>query len=165
MTEVIVWTGWLGGIAVGSYALFQFLLTGNSLGVSSGYANICGFVSNASFFRDSDLGPPNSWRLWFIIGLPLGGFLAAATSPGPIIPSFSLGQLYDSVIPNNLWARGLVLMLGGAMIGFGARMAGGCTSGHAIAGMSKLNAPSMLAAMGFFLGGIIMVQMLFNLLS
>jgi uncharacterized membrane protein YedE/YeeE len=51
------------------------------------------------------------------------------------------------------------------MIGFGARLAGGCTSGHAIAGMSKLNATSLLAAMGFFAGGIVMVQMLFKLFS
>ncbi len=164
MTEVIVWSGWMGGIAVGLYSLFQLILTGKLLGVSTGYGNICSYVSTASYFHEGEYTNPNNWRLWFLLGLPLGGFVAALTSSGEIIPSFSLGHLYDSVLPQALWAKGLVLAFGGVMIGFGSRMAGGCPSGHAITGMSLLNPPSILASTGFFAGGILIVQVLFNLM-
>ncbi len=163
MTEVIVWSGWVGGLAVGMYALFQLYVTGKPLGVSTGYGNVCSFVSKADFFRQGDYEQPNNWRLWFIIGLPLGGLLAALTSPGEVVASFSVGQMYDSVLPQALWAKGLALMLGGVLIGYGSRMANGCTSSHAIAGISLLNPPSVLAAAGFFVGGVIMVQLLFGL--
>jgi len=162
MTEVIVWSGWLGGFAVGLYALFQMIASGKALGVSSGYGNVCSYFSAASFFHTGDYEEPNNWRLWFLIGLPLGGLLAALTSPGEIVLSFSLGPMYDGVFPQALWAKAPLLALGGAMIGYGSRMAGGCTSGHAIAGISALNPPSVLAAAGFFVGGIIMVQLLFG---
>lgn len=165
MTEVIVWSGWLGGLAVGAYLLLQWFITGQALGVSTGYGNLCSFVSSARFFHEGDYKEPNNWRLWFILGLPLGGLLAALTSSTPLVASFSLGQMYDAVLPQALWAKGLVLMLGGMMIGYGSRMAGGCPSGHSIAGNAMLNPPSLLASAGFFVGGIIIVQLLFNLLA
>ncbi len=162
MTEVIVWSGWVGGLAVGLYALFQFIVSGKHLGVSTGFGNACSYFSKLSFFHKGDYENPNNWRLWFLIGLPLGGLLAALTSPGEITLSFSLGAMYDQVLPQALWAKGLVLLVGGVMIGYGSRLAGGCTSGHAIAGLSLLNWPSLLAAAGFFVGGIVAVQLLFG---
>ena len=165
MTEVVVWSGWLGGLAVGLYAIFQWLVSGHALGVSTGFGNLCGFVSRASFFHQGEYAETNNWRLWFILGLPLGGLLAALTSPGTLVASFSLGAMYDSVLPQALWAKGLVLALGGVLIGYGSRLAGGCTSGHSISGLSMLNPPSLLASAGFFLGGILMVQFLFRLLA
>ena len=163
MTEVIVWSGWIGGIAVGMYAIAQVLVSGKVLGVSTGYGNVCSYVSSAAYFQQGEYEQPNNWRLWFIIGLPLGGLLAALTSPGEIALSFSLGAMYDSVLPQALWAKATVLTLGGIMIGYGSRLAGGCTSGHAISGVSMLNPPSLLAAAMFFVGGIIAVQLLFGL--
>ena len=161
MTEVVVWGGWVGGIGVGMYGLLQLYLTGKQLGTSTGYGNICSFFSRSPYFHKGDFTEKNNWRLWFIIGLPLGGLLAALTSPGEIVLSFSLGQMYDSVIPQELWARAPILTLGGVLIGYGSRAAGGCTSGHAITGMALVNPPSILAAAGFFVGGILMVQLLF----
>lgn len=165
MTEVIVWSGWIGGIAVGLYALFQLLFTGKLLGVSTAYGNLCSYVSRASFFHKGDYSNPANWRLWFIIGLPLGGIIAALTSPGIFTFSFNLGALYESVMPASVWLKGSVLLIGGIMIGYGARLAGGCTSGHSIAGIALLNPPSILASVGFFTGGILMVQILFYFLS
>ena len=164
MTEVIVWSGWLGGLAVGLYALFQMVLSGKALGVSTGYGNVCSYISKTPFFHEGEYESANNWRLWFIIGLPLGGLLAAFTSPGEVIASFSMGSMYNSVLPQPLWAKGLVLLSGGFMIGYGARLAGGCPSGHSIAGMSMLNPPSILASAGFFVGGILVVQFLFRML-
>jgi uncharacterized membrane protein YedE/YeeE len=165
MTEVIVWSGWLGGLAIGLYAIFQWLVTGNALGASTGYGNVCSYFSRASFFHQGEFQTANNWRLWFLVGIPLGGLLAAFTSPGQIVASFSMGAMYDSVLPNALWAKSLVLLAGGTLIGFGSRMAGGCPSGHSIAGLSMLNPPSLLASAGFFVGGILMVQFLFRILA
>lgn len=162
MTEVIVWSGWIGGIGVGLYALSQFYLTGKKLGASTAYGNVCSYFSKASFFKTGAYANGNSWRLWFLIGLPIGGLLAALTSPGEIVLSFSLGEMYDSVFPQALWAKGLLLTAGGILLGYGARAAGGCPSGHSISGLSLLNPPSLLASIGFFIGGIIMVQFLFS---
>jgi uncharacterized membrane protein YedE/YeeE len=58
----------------------------------------------------------------------------------------------------------LVLVVGGFLVGFGARWAGGCTSGHAISGLSNLQVPSLIAVMGFFIGGLVMTHLLFPLI-
>lgn len=163
MTEVIVWSGWVGGIAVGSYMVFQLWMSGKLLGVSTGFGNVCGYFSKASFFHKGEYESLNNWRLWFLIGIPLGGLLAALTSGNGIVASFSLGQMYDSVLPQQLWLKALVLTCGGVLIGYGSRSAGGCPSGHSISGMALLNPPSILASAGFFVGGIIIVQIMFNL--
>lgn len=170
MTDVIFWPGWLGGIAVGIYGLVQLSLTGRPLGVSTAYGNVCGFASRLPIFHTGEYASLNNWRLWFIIGLPLGGLIAALTSPGYQFPTdaagmFYMGEMYERVLPDALWGKGLVLMLGGLLIGYGARVAGGCTSGHSITGMAMLNPPSFVASVGFFAGGIIAVQALFRLLG
>jgi uncharacterized membrane protein YedE/YeeE len=124
MTEVIVWSGWVGGLAVGLYGLFQLAVSGKQLGVSTGYGNICGFASAQPYFHRGNYEKLDNWRLWFMVGLPLGALLAAVTSPGPLVASFSMGPMYDAVLPAALWAKGLVLLIGGLMMGLGARMAG-----------------------------------------
>ncbi len=164
ITTVIFWQGWVGGIAIGSYLLFQLIISGHPLGVSTAFGNVCGMFSRLPFFHRGSFEDNFNWRLWFIIGIPLGGLIAALTSPGPIVPSFSLGELYDSVLPAALPLRALVLSAGGVLIGLGSRMAGGCTSGHSISGLALLNPPSIVASAGFFAGGIIIVQFLFNIL-
>jgi uncharacterized membrane protein YedE/YeeE len=171
MTQVLYWSGWIGGIAIGLYSIIQFYLTSKPLGVSSAFTDTCSIFSNLSFFtknkeengitKDSKL----TWRIWFLLGIPLGGLIAALTSPGPWIASLSLGELYDSVLPATPIFRIIILTLGGIMIGYGSRMAGGCTSGHSIAGLGLLNWPSLIASVGFFAGGIIMVQFLFRFLG
>ncbi len=164
MTQIDVWDGWIGGIAVGMYLLVQLLVSGKLLGVTTGFGNVCSVFSRIPFFHTGDYETVNNWRLWFLIGIPLGGVIAALTSGGEIVPSFSMGTMYDSVLPQALWLKGLVLIFGGVMIGYGSRLAGGCTSGHSISGMALLNPPSILASAGFFAGGIIIVQLLFNII-
>lgn len=163
MSQVVVWSGWVGGLAIGAYTLLQFLLSGRALGASTGYGNLCALVSRDRYFREGDYADPFNWRMWFTIGLPLGGLIALLSSPGAAwAPSFDMGPMYESVLPAAAWARGLVLMAGGVAIGYGARLAGGCTSGHSIVGMALLNPPSIVASAGFFVGGIAVVQLLFN---
>lgn len=164
MTQVVVWSGWVGGLAIGAYTLLQLVLSGRALGASTGFGNVCALASRNPFFHKGDFADPTNWRLWFTVGLPLGGLIALLTSGQSFSPSFHMGTLYESVLPSALWAKGLVLMLGGVAIGYGARLAGGCTSGHSIVGMALLNPPSIAASVGFFIGGIAIVQLLFNVL-
>jgi hypothetical protein len=58
----------------------------------------------------------------------------------------------------------VILLIGGFLVGFGARYAGGCTSGHAISGLSNLQLPSLIAVIGFFIGGLFMVHFLYPLI-
>src|SRR5690606_16824753 len=102
MTEVVYWSGWVGGIAIGTYALAQFFLTGKTLGVSDGFTDACATFSKLPFFRQHKDQKEFRWKLWFLLGIPLGGLVAALTSPGPIVASFSLGTMYDSVLPASL---------------------------------------------------------------
>lgn len=76
---------------MGVYVLVQLLLSGKLLSVTTGFGNVCSFVSHIPFFHSGDYKAVNNWLLWFIIGIPLGGLLAAATSGGHIVASFSIG--------------------------------------------------------------------------
>lgn len=161
VTAPDLWPGWLGGVAIGLFTAGLLWLTGKTLGVSSAYGEACGVVGVAHF-RRGDLGFGERWRLWFAAGLPLGGVVVALSQGGWQLHT-DMGALYESVLPADGLARAAVLALGGACIGAGARMAGGCQSGHAIAGMALLHPPSVLASVGFFVGGVAMVQALFAL--
>ncbi len=157
-----VWPGWLGGVAIGVFTTLFLWATGRVLGLSSAYGEACGALG-VDYFRRKDQGFGQAWRLWFAAGLPLGGAVAALLGSDGWSVQTSMGALYESVLPAHTAARAAVLVLGGACIGVGARMAGGCQSGHSIAGLALLNPPSLVASAGFFVGGIVMVQSLFAL--
>ncbi|MFT7581124.1 MAG: putative membrane protein YedE/YeeE [Myxococcota bacterium] len=161
MGDVIVWAGWVAGIAIGLYMLLQYWLAGEALGASTGFGNVCALGSKQPFFQTKKYADPVNWRLLFLIGIPLGGLIGLLTSGGSFVPNIDLG-LYDAIYPSSVWGKGLILTGGGVMVGYGARMAGGCTSGHSITGMAMLNPPSLLASVGFFVGGIIVVQIMFR---
>ena len=166
MDNVTVWAGGLGGAAIGVYLLLQYWLTGKALGVSTGYGSLCALGSNRPFFKQGPYIERWGWRVWFLLGLPLGGALAYLTSPGTEwVLTMEMGTLYESVLPDMLGLRALVLVVGGVCIGFGARMAGGCPSGHSINGLSLQNPPSLWASLGFFAGGIVSVQTLFRVVN
>ncbi len=166
MDGVIVWAGWIGGLAVGLYMLVQLWLMGQPLGASTGFGDFCALGSKHPFFRRGPYAERWGFRPFFTLGIPLGGALALATSPDAIYaPEWSYGALYDAVLPEALWARLLWMLCGGVAIGYGARMAGGCTSGHSIMGSSLLNPPSIVASVGFFVGGIVAAQLLFRVIS
>lgn len=162
MGEVIVWAGWVGGTAIGLYMLVQYWYTGVMLGCSAAYCNPLSTFSKLELFSTGEYACFNNWRLWFSIGIPLGAAVAALTSPGYEWQlTLSMGEMYDTVLPESTLVRIVLLFAGGLLMGYGARLAGGCTSGHVISGVSLLNQPSVLAAALFFIGGLISVQLLF----
>jgi uncharacterized membrane protein YedE/YeeE len=166
MNELIIWSGWLGGIAIGLYMLTQYWFTGIALGCSGAYCNPLSPISKLSFFHEPEYGKFNNWRLWFSVGLPIGGALGVLTSPDyQWHLTLDMGTMYERVLPENLWARIALLFAGGILMGFGARQAGGCTSGHVISGLSFFNPASFVAAVLFFVGGLLTVQLLFGVLA
>ena len=163
--DITVWSGWQGGLAIGSLMLMCFWVTGKALGASRSYCAVLSPMSKLGFFA-RNRADFNGTRIWFLLGVPLGGALAVLTSPGAEWNvSTSLGQMYDAMLPLNPWLKSGVLFLGGIMLAIGARMAGGCTSGNVIVGVSQLSVTGFVAGGLFFIGGILMVQTMYRLLS
>ncbi len=169
---------WAWYIAGPMIALVLFLLNyfGHGFGVSSNLETFCtlagaGKVSN--YFKKD--WKKQTWSLLFVSGIIIGGYLSSTflmSTEVVIINPEVVSELADlgfadagqTYVPTEIFAtenifslKGFIVLVGaGMMIGFGARYAGGCTSGHAITGLSSLQLPSLLAVVGFFAGGLIM---------
>ncbi|MEQ1667965.1 MAG: YeeE/YedE thiosulfate transporter family protein [Sulfuriferula sp.] len=158
MQETTIWPSWLAGSGIGLLMIGFYWITGKQLGVSRAYGNAIGLISRLAFFQQQDYSH-NYWRLWFVAGIILGGFVAAMmANAGELHPSFDMGAAYDAILPADQSLRMLVLFGGGMIMGVGARMAGGCTSGHVITGIPMMNGASVVAGMLFFVGGIATMQ-------
>jgi hypothetical protein len=160
MHAVVIWPSWLAGAGIGLLMVAFYWITGKQLGVSRAYGNLLSSVSKLDFFRQADY-THNHWRLWFVFGIVLGGFFAAMIAhPGVYVPDFAMGKAYDAILPADLSWRMVVLFCGGVTMGIGARIAGGCTSGHVITGIPMMNLGSILAGLLFFVGGIVTMQLI-----
>lgn len=111
------WPFWAGGLAIGLFAVLLAWLTGKGLGVSSGYGTLCSLVSGLPLFRAKPFA--ERWRLWFVLGIPLGG-LASAALAGDLGAKTSVALVTGERVPALL-----VLLAGGFLIGYGARLTGG----------------------------------------
>ena len=174
------WPWYVGGPLIGIIMLL-LILSGKSFGFSSNFRNMCSMLGagkSVSFF-DFDW-KAQKWNLLFLIGAILGGFIAAFVLSDNQIPAISAqtisdlqalgfesaGQSYEPVELFDVlsFKNIIILLVGGILAGFGTRYAGGCTSGHAISGLSNFQLPSLIAVIGFFIGGLIMVHVLFPLI-
>jgi len=124
-----------GGLLVGAGTALLFVATGRLAGMSSVFTSTWSFVSTRPYFRQARWLQSRVWRLQLALGLVLGAALWWAW----LGPSTAL----TTAVP--AWR----LLLGGVIAGFGARMAGGCTSGHGICGLASLKLPSLLAVLIF----------------
>ena len=147
------WNFWVGGLAIGTVAILLPLITGHFLGVTRGYSSVCGIFSKKSYFHKKSYGGKFGFRTLFLLGLILGGFLAALQS-GTFNPSFSYGA-FDKVFSSSLYIKAPILILGGVLWGYGARLAKGCTSGNSISGISKGSLASIVSTVCFMISGII----------
>jgi len=158
------------------------LLLGRHFGISSSLDTICamtGVGKKISYFNFD--WRSKSWSLLFVLGTILGGFLSALfwdTGVGAINPAtiehlaaIGISAPVDGYLPPELYELSkttvpkiLLLLGGGFLVGFGARYAGGCTSGHAISGLSNLQVGSLVAVIGFFIGGLIMTHLVLPIL-
>jgi uncharacterized membrane protein YedE/YeeE len=151
----------LAGALIAAVTLALLFVTNRRLGLSSGLEDLCSFVVDQPYFRRGSLLAAREWRLPLIGGLVLGGFLSAALGGG-WSPTWALGML-DQAAALSPAGKLAWMFVGGLFIGFGTRLAGGCTSGHGIFGLSNFELPSLLSTLAFMGAGILTTQVLYRI--
>ncbi len=176
------WPWYIGGITI-SIIMFLLIFSGKEFGFSDNLRTIVSLLGGGKFsaFLAIDW-KQRLWNLTFMLGTFLGGWIAATymQSDEPMQLSSSFLETLNSwglstnlspgeLLPESLFNFGEVgtvigfsaIILGGFFVGFGARYAGGCTSGHAISGLSNLQLPSLIAVIGFFIGGLFISNIIY----
>ena len=142
------WEWYIAGPIIGLIVPL-LLLVGNKLfGISSSFRHVCAMAlpKKKIEFLQYDWRQ-HKWNLFFVIGIALGGYIAA---------NYLTSGEIELLPPRFYTMEGLIqLFLGGILVGFGTRYAGGCTSGHAISGLSTFQISSLKAVISFFVGGVI----------
>lgn len=168
-----------------AFLMFLMLYAGQKFGISTSFETLCsigGAGKKIPLFNYD--WHSQKWLLTFVAGTILGGFIATGflASPQPVQISQSTTEYLATVgitvpqtksegmgyVPAEIFnfknlgtLQGFIMMiLGGFFIGFGTRYAKGCTSGHAISGLANLQLPSLIAVVGFFIGGLVMTHLL-----
>lgn len=172
------WPWYVGGPLLGLVVVFLLLFANRAFGVSSSLRHLCAAclpVGSPYFQYD---WKKSLWNLVFIAGLIVGAFLAGVVfaNPQPVQISAETREAlaalgisdFSTLLPRDLFNWNflftgpgfIMIVVGGFLVGFGARWAGGCTSGHGITGMADLQLASMVSVIGFFIGGLIVTHLL-----
>lgn len=172
------WPWYVTGTLVGLTVPALLLLGNKPFGISASLRHICAACvpANVKFFRYD--WKKEAWNLFFAAGILIGGLIAGvflqnpepvALNPDTVAQLQALGvQDFSGLLPSDLFGaaqamslKGLVFfVIGGFLVGFGTRYAGGCTSGHAIMGLSTLQWPSLVATISFMAGGFLMSNLI-----
>jgi uncharacterized membrane protein YedE/YeeE len=177
------WPWYVSGPLI-ALVMFLLLYFGRTFGMSSNLRTLCsigGAGKNVEFFKFD--WKSQRWNLVVVLGAVIGGFIAHHFLSNPINIDLSENTVNDlntlgfenvgqSLLPPELFSwdnvltlKGIsILIIGGFLVGFGTRYAGGCTSGHAITGLSSLQRPSLIAVIGFFAGGLIMIHLIYPII-
>ncbi len=170
------WPWYVAGAVIGLIVPALLLLGNKHFGISANLRHACAacFPANIKFFKYD--WKKEIWNFFFVGGIFIGAIVASQllSNPDPMVVNPDLVKelagygLTDtsSMVPAELFSfeslfsvRGLIMLVGGGLlVGFGARYAGGCTSGHAIMGLSDLQWPSLVATVMFMVGGFIMAN-------
>ena len=155
------WPFWVGGVLIGLLVPALYYYQNTALGVSTGYGNLVKMAippSRKLKWIKKDYAETFSWRVYFIVGIVIGGFISAALS-GNVGLTTQMG-IFTAVLKWPFVANAIFFFIGGILIGLGARIAGGCTSGHSIHGIANLHPSSIFATILFIIGGIITANLL-----
>lgn len=172
------WPWYVAGAIIGLTVPALLILGNKQFGISANLRHACAacFPAGIKFFQYN--WKKESWNLFFVGGILVGGFIATylLANPNPVeVAPALLSELktygiedHSKVLPNELFSfssllslRGLIMLVGGGfLVGFGTRYAGGCTSGHSIMGIATLQVPSIIATMAFMAGGFLMANVL-----
>ena len=162
------WSPYLVGAGIGILSWLTFYFSDKPIGASSFYATVAGFVGKALAPRHTETleyfksNPPKiNWEFVFVLAA-IAGAAAAALTGGRFVnewvPAMWSARFGDSTLLRAVFAFG-----GGILMAFGARMAGGCTSGHGISGTLQLNVASWIAVICFFIGGAVIANLMFRI--
>ncbi|MCA6073566.1 YeeE/YedE family protein [Fulvivirga sedimenti] len=173
------WPWYVAGPLI-AVIMFLLIYFGNNFGVSNNFRTICamtGAGKNCDFFQFD--WKSQIWNLVFVFGTVIGGFIAheflmpdtavhISEATKMDLAEYGMMNAGEDFIPTEIFnweslltLKGFIMIVvGGFLVGFGTRYAGGCTSGHAISGLSDLQLPSLIAVIGFFIGGLFMTYVL-----
>lgn len=160
------WSPYLVGIGIGILSWLTFLISQKPLACSTTFAKSSGIIERAirgrkvadkPYYKEIKLDI--DWQFMLVVGIILGSLLSALLSGDfklEWVPSLWAGTFGSAILPRFIGA-----LVGGIFLGFGARWADGCTSGHGISGTMQLAVSSWISAIFFFIGGIITAQIIF----
>jgi uncharacterized protein len=179
------WPWYISGFLIGVVMLL-LVYFGKTFGMSSNLRTMCSILGagkTSAFFRFD--WKAQRWNLTVVLGAMIGGFIGTHYLTDPqkadtvVLNPTTVTELQHmnidapdgKLLPDTFGVDALsspkvllALLLGGVLVGFGTRYAGGCTSGHAITGLSNLQLPSLIAVIGFFIGGLIMSWLILPLI-
>ena len=162
------WSPYVVGAGIGVLSWLTFYFSDKPIGASSFYAQVSGFIGklfakrhteSLAYFKDKP--PQVGWEFVFVISTIVGGAIAALTG-GELVNEW-LPPMWEARFGDSLALRAAVAIGGGVLMAFGARLAGGCTSGHGISGTMQLNVASWISVICFFICGIAVAMTLFKL--
>jgi uncharacterized membrane protein YedE/YeeE len=153
----------VAGLCIGLITLLMLWTTNHRLGISTGFEDVCSLVLRAPYLRRAEVLSGRGWRLPFLFGLLIGGVLSAALARG-WTAVWDLGLL-DATFKLGPGAKLAWMFAGGMLIGFGTRMAGGCTSGHGIFGVSNFDKASIVSTLSFMTAGVITTALIYGALG
>lgn len=181
------WPWYVAGPLIGLFVPALLLFGGKAFGLSANLRHVCAALplperARPGFLR-YDWRQTGAWNLVFALGIAVGGFVGVRVLSDPSAPLSISPETVSALaglgvtdlagfVPTQLISWGalatpvgaLMILSGGFLVGFGARWAGGCTSGHAISGLADLQLPSLVAVLGFFVGGLIVTHLVLPLL-
>ncbi len=176
------WPWYVAGPLIGLIVPLLLLIGNKAFGISSSLRHVCAacLPANIPFFKYD--WKKEIWNLFFVGGIVIGAVLVTQffSNPNPIELNPKLAadlqahgiNNFSSMVPMELFSwnslftvRGIIMIvIGGFLVGFGTRYAGGCTSGHAIMGLSNLQLPSLIATISFMVGGFIVANLIIPIL-
>jgi len=157
---VNTWPWWVGGILIGLLVPALYYFHNTALGVSTGYGNLVKIISRSRlpWLQGEKFLDKWGWRVFFIVGMILGAFIAGRFEGRPV---FSLEMpLFTEVLTWPFLGYAVFFFTGGLFLGLGARIAGGCTSGHSIHGIANLHKSSIIVTIVFLIFGAIAAAIL-----
>jgi uncharacterized membrane protein YedE/YeeE len=162
------WSPYIVGACIGVLSWLTFYFSDKPIGASSFYAQVAGFIGklfakrhieSLTYFKEN---PPRvGWEFVFVVAAIVGGSIAALTD-GEFVNEW-IPPMWEARFGDSIALRAAIAFGGGILMAFGARLAGGCTSGHGISGTMQLNVASWIAVICFFVGGIAVAFLLFKL--
>jgi hypothetical protein len=148
------------GAGIATVTLTLLFVANRRLGISTSFEDLCSVALTTPYFQRSAVTAGRPWRLPFAAGLVFGGFLSAVLGGG-WSPTWALG-MFDQIVRFGPAGKLVWMFTGGLFIGFGTRLAGGCTSGHGVFGMSNFEWPSFLSTVSFMAAGVFTTQIVYR---